>query len=85
MQCLTPINEMRDHYLSQTYAKYKNVNTRRDDFSFSNGLYLFYKAAYRSHQRVIEIQFLKDVVSKKFHPIMQHDSHEFMSYLLGSL
>ncbi len=35
--------------------------------------------------RIIEIKFLKDVVARKFHPIMQHDSHEFMTYLLGSL
>jgi len=25
------------------------------------------------------------VVARKFHPIMQHDSHEFMMYLFGSL
>jgi uncharacterized UBP type Zn finger protein len=57
----------------------------RDDFSFSNGLYLFYKSVFRQRQKIIEITMLKEVVSKKFHPIMQHDSHEFMTYLLGSL
>lgn len=43
IQCLIPIEEMRDHYLSQEYAKYKSVETKRDDFSYSNGLYLVYK------------------------------------------
>jgi hypothetical protein len=38
---------MRDHFLTQEYSKYKSVTTKRDDFSFSNGLYLFYKNAYR--------------------------------------
>jgi ubiquitin C-terminal hydrolase len=35
--------------------------------------------------RVIEIKHLKDSVAKKFQPIMQHDSHEFMAFLFGSL
>lgn len=47
VQCLIPIEEMRDHYLSQEYAKYKSVTTKRDDFSYSNGLYLFYKNVFR--------------------------------------
>eukprot|EP00347_Sterkiella_histriomuscorum_P013357 403365027 len=85
MQCLVPLNEMRDHFLTQEYAKYKSVTTKRDDFSFSNGLYLFYKNVFRSKNKTIEIKFLKDVVAKKFHPIMQHDSHEFMMFLFGSL
>ena len=70
MQCLVPLNEMRDHFLTQEYAKYKSVTTKRDDFSFSNGLYLFYKNVFRSKNKIIEIKFLKDVVAKKFHPIM---------------
>ena len=56
-----------------------------DDFQFSNGLYLFFKEAFKSNNKIIEVRYLKNVISKKFHPIMQHDSHEFMSYLFGSL
>ena len=85
MQCLVPVPQMRDHYLTQHYSKFKSVTTKMDDFNFSNGLYLFFKGVYKTNQRVIEIKFLKDVVAKKFHPIMQHDSHEFMAYLLSSL
>lgn len=85
MQCLAPITQMRDHYLTQEYAKYKETRTKRDDFNFCNGLYLFYKAMYRSETQYIEIRHLKDTVAKKFHPILQHDSHEFMAYLLSNL
>lgn len=80
-----PIDQLRDHYLTQEYAKYKTVSTKRDDFSYSNGLYLFYKSVFKSKQQVIEIKFLKDTVARKFHPIMQHDSHEFMTFMFSSL
>ena len=41
---------------------------------------------YRAQDKVIDInKYLKDVILKKFNPIMQHDSHEFMIYLLSSL
>ena len=34
---------------------------------------------------MIEIKHIKDTVARKFHPIMQHDSHEFLAYVLGTL
>jgi ubiquitin C-terminal hydrolase len=73
MQCMVPIDEMRNHYLTQEYAKYKTITTMRDDFSYSNGLYTFYKNVFKSRQDVIEIRFLKEVVAQRFHPVMQHD------------
>lgn len=85
MQCMVPINELRDHYLTQEYAKYKATDTLRNEFSYSNGLYTFYKNVFKSKLSVIEIKYLKDVVSQRFHPIMQHDSHEFLAFLLSNL
>jgi len=70
MQCLIPLDDLRDHYLTQEYAKYKSVTTKRNDFSYSNGLYTFFKNVFRMQDRIIEIKFLKDVVAKKFYPIM---------------
>jgi histone deacetylase complex regulatory component SIN3 len=57
----------------------------RNEFNFSNGLYMFFKGVFKSGDSVIEIKHLKDAVAKKFHPILQHDNHEFMTYLFGSL
>lgn len=70
MQCLAPITEMRDHYLLQKYASYKDIRTKRDDFNFSNGLYLFYKAMFKGDQRIVDLYYLKNIVIKKFQPIM---------------
>ena len=85
MQCLAPIIEMRDHYLLQKYALFKDIRTKRDDFNYSNGLYLFYKAMYREDKKIVDVNYLKNIVIKRFHPILQHDSHEFMAYVLSSL
>ena len=71
--------------MKQEYAVYKNCVTKRDDFSFCNSFYLFYKTVFKSKQKVVELKHLKELVSRKFYPIMQHDSHEFMMYLLSSL
>lgn len=68
LQCLAPITEMRDHYLTQTYAGYKELQTLRDNFDYSNGMYLFYKAMFRT-QGVVDVQHLKTQIIKKFHPI----------------
>jgi hypothetical protein len=59
LQSLAPIDEMREHYLTQSYSKYKTVATKRDDFSFSNGLYIFFKSGFREKQQIIDVKFLK--------------------------
>lgn len=47
IQCLLPIEAMRDHFLSQQYAEYKSIQTMRNDFSFCNNLYIVYKNVFR--------------------------------------
>jgi|LauGreDrversion4_2_1035121.scaffolds.fasta_scaffold87875_3 ubiquitin C-terminal hydrolase len=47
LQCLAPITEMRNHYLTQTYAGYTELKTLRNNFDYSNGMYLFYKAMFK--------------------------------------
>ncbi len=32
MQCMVPITELRDHYLTQEYSKYKAIETIKSDF-----------------------------------------------------
>ena len=57
----------------------------RNDFSFSNALYLFYRHVFKLESKIIDVKYLKDVVARKFPPRMQHDSHEFMMYLFSNL
>lgn len=85
MQCLAPISEMRDHYLMQRYTFYKDTSTKKGDLKFSECLYLFYQAMFKENYQVIDIEYLKNIVVKKFISVQQHDSHEFMTYLLSSL
>lgn len=40
---------------------------------------------FKGDQNVVDVNYLKNIVVKKFHPILQHDSHEFMAHLLSSL
>jgi ubiquitin C-terminal hydrolase len=74
MQCLVPIDELRDHFLKQDYAKFKSVRTARDDFSFCNGFYLFYKGIFKLKNKIVDPSNLRELVSRKFQPIMMHDS-----------
>lgn len=69
MQCLAPIDLMRDHYLSQVYSSYKDISTKRESFDFCNSIYLFYKATFRLDDSIIDLDMLKKTVAKKFHPI----------------
>lgn len=69
MQCLAPIEPLRDHYLAQVYAQFKEMSTKRHSFDFVNSLYMFYKGMYRLKDPIIDLVNLKDAVTKKFHPI----------------
>jgi len=54
MQCLLPIDELRDHFLRQEYAKYQEVITMSNDFAFCNSFYLFYKAVFRQSKKIVD-------------------------------
>lgn len=60
----------------------------RNNFDFCNRLHEFYSLIWSksssSKQWVIKPS-LKNLLRRRFDPIMQHDSHEFMVYLLEQL
>ncbi len=86
LQCFANITPMREFYLNQTYSQYTKINTMRDSFDFSNSLYLFYKTIWKVPQTGPgDLKYFKDVVQKKFCPILMHDCHEFLMYILANL
>mmetsp|Transcript_19207 Transcript_19207/g.18346 ORF Transcript_19207/g.18346 Transcript_19207/m.18346 type:complete len:90 (-) Transcript_19207:716-985(-) len=64
LQCLLPIDELKDYFLRQEYAKYQNVITLSDDFAFCNTFYLFYKAVFLQSQIIIDPIELRTLVTK---------------------
>ena len=88
LQCLLPISELRDHFVSQSYENVEGQTRTRNNFSFSNSLHEFYRTVFSKSSRdkrwVIR-PTLKHLLKRRFDPIMQHDSHEFMVYLLEQL
>ena len=89
LQCLLPIKELRDHFLKQDYLEYEKLGERRlNDFSYCNNFSKFYYSVFsKSSQEkdwVIRPE-LKRLVRRRFEPMAQHDSHEFMIYLLEAI
>ena len=86
LQCFVNLTPLREFYLGQQYADYKTIPTILDSFDFSNSLYLFYKTMWRQPLTGPgDLKYLKEVVQKKFCPIMMHDGHEFLMYTLANL
>ena len=88
LQCLLPIEELRDYYLTKTYERFGETRTVSKSFEYSDGLHDFfrtvfkYDAADRSWQNPTA---LKNLIRRKFVPTMQHDSHEFFTHVMSML
>ena len=67
----------------------QGVQTRTgNNFAFSKRLHELYDVIFSKSSRVkrwVIKPTLKQLLKGKFDPIMQHDSHEFMVYLLEQL
>ena len=85
LQCLLPIDPLRDHFINKDYLKFNPAQTKRQNFAFCQQFNAFYSLVFskssKQKQWVINPE-LRKLVRKKFDPITQHDSHEFMVYLL---
>jgi hypothetical protein len=60
----------------------------RNNFEFCNRLHEFFNLCYSkssSDKKWVIKPTLKHLLRQRFDPIMQHDSHEFMVYLLEQL
>ena len=89
LQCFLPIEELRDHFIMQDYADVISKGTRlKNSFEYCNRFHDFFNIVYskssQSKRWVINPE-LKKVLRRKFDPILQHDSHEFMVFLFEQL
>ena len=89
LQCLVPIDELRDYYVTQRYFDVADQGRTRtgNNFDFSDHLNHFYVAVFSSssRRRSVVRPSLKMLLRQRFDPIQQHDSHEFIVYLLEQL
>jgi len=69
MQAFAPMLDLRNFYLSQDYAQYKQINTLSHSFDFSNSLFCFYKAMWKERSKVASIDMLRKQIQKKFNPV----------------
>ena len=89
LQCLLPIETMRDYFINQEYIRFKEQETVSNSFDYCSQFQNFYKECYTteysSSGNFLNPTGLKNLIRKKFLPIMQHDSHEFLMHLIGLL
>ena len=90
LQCLVPITELRDYYILQKYYDVANgggTTRTRNNFDFSNRIHDLLTTMWSKSSRRREVvrPTLKTTLRRRFDPILQHDSHEFMVYLLEQL
>ena len=45
IQCILAVDTMRDHFVTQKYAAYKDLVTRRDSFDFCNAFFRMVREA----------------------------------------
>ena len=88
LQCLLPIDELRDYFIMQEYASFRNKKRIKNNFEYNNKFHEFFDIVFskssQSKRWVINPD-IKKVLRRKFDPIMQHDSHEFMVFLFEQL
>ena len=88
LQCLLPIEELRDYYVCRQYKRFNNMRCISDSFTYSDGICEFLREAFDCDSRsqvVLNPTSLKNLIRKTFYPTMQHDSHEFFIHLLSQL
>lgn len=48
-------------------------------------IYDFTKICKKSGNKVVKTKLIRQAIEKEFSPIMEHDSHEFVLYILNKL
>ena len=86
LQCLLPIDELRDYFTLKEYLDFDGVPRKKANFEFNAKFHHFFsmvfsKSSSAKKQWVLNADF-KRLIKKNFDPLMQHDSHEFLVYLL---
>lgn len=88
LQCLMPIEEMRDYYLGRNYKRFEQTRCISNSFDYSDGVSDFFREAFEYDARsqgILNPTQLKNLIRRQFYPTMQHDSHEFFIHVLSQL
>ena len=88
LQCLLAIAPLRDFFLSRSFLSDKHRQRRKNNFEYHLKFEEFYATCFskssQSKRWVVNPE-LKKLVRRKFDPVAQHDSHEFMLYIFEQL
>jgi len=89
LQIIFAIAEMKNYYIRGEYKRFKDQKTVSNSQSFSNMLSQMYEKVFAcesSERRVLPFaNSYKDMFSKNFDPLYQHDGHMFLMYLFDQL
>ena len=88
LQCMIPIVELRDYFLDSKYQRFVNDATVSNSNDYSRKFAEFFDQVYECDSKeelVLNPTMLKNLIRRRFTPIMQHDSHEFLMHLLSEL
>ena len=88
LQCLMPIEDLRDYYLQRNYKRFDNTKCLSNTFDYSDGMSEFFNEAFDCNARsqvILNPTQLKNLIRRLFYPTMQHDSHEFFIHVLSQL
>ena len=86
LQCLLPIDELRDHYINNEFKRFHDTRTISNSNDYSRKVAEFFRDAFEYDAKkevVLNPTGLKNLIRKRFYPTMQHDSHEFFMHVLS--
>ena len=82
---MLPIEPLRDYFIGQEYLRLQNNQMRKKNFEDCEKFNDFYATVFSkssSTKKWVINPEIKKLIRRKFDPVVQHDSHEFMVYLL---
>lgn len=88
LQCMIPIADLRDYFLDCKFQRFSNEATVSNSSDYSRKFAEFFEQVYgcdSKEELVLNPTMLKNLIRRRFTPIMQHDSHEFLMHLLSEL
>ena len=88
LQCMLSIEELTRYFMDHKFTDFHEYTTVSNKNEYSRKLAEFFHSVYDSdlpEDKVLNPTMLKNLIRKRFIPIMQHDSHEFLMHLMSML
>lgn len=86
LQCLIPIETLRDYYMTCGFQKFYSTKTASNSNDYCRMFGEFYVEVFKyekEDQTYFNPSGLKNIIRRHFYPMMQHDSHEFLMHILS--